>query len=84
VRLLDKHEISAITGKTFPTIWTWMREGTFPRSRIVGGRSMWIESEIQEWLAQLPVRPLKSVTPVTDEKRRRFPEKRPQARGSGE
>jgi predicted DNA-binding transcriptional regulator AlpA len=59
VRLLDKHAIVAITGVTYPTVWTWMREGTFPRSRIVGGKSMWISSEVDAWLASLPVRALK-------------------------
>jgi predicted DNA-binding transcriptional regulator AlpA len=36
VRLLNKREILAITGLTFPTIWKMMRAGTFPRSRVVG------------------------------------------------
>ena len=26
----------------FPTIWAWMRPGTFPRARVVGGKSMWV------------------------------------------
>jgi predicted DNA-binding transcriptional regulator AlpA len=61
VRLLGKAEILQITGVTFPTIWAWMRGegGTFPRSRIVGGKSMWRSDEIDQWLAGLPVRPLK-------------------------
>jgi predicted DNA-binding transcriptional regulator AlpA len=36
-----------------------MRAGTFPRSRIVNGRSMWLSSEIEAWIAELPQRPLK-------------------------
>jgi predicted DNA-binding transcriptional regulator AlpA len=63
VRLLDKAEILEITGVTFPTIWTWMRAGTFPRSRIVGGKSMWRSDEIEAWLAGLPLRPLKGDAP---------------------
>jgi predicted DNA-binding transcriptional regulator AlpA len=62
VRLLGKPEILAITGVTFPTIWAWMRAGTFPRSRVVGGKSMWPSSEIEAWLADLPLRPLKGDT----------------------
>ena len=58
-RLLDKAEILTITGVSFPTVWAWMRAGTFPRSRVVGGKSMWLSTEIDAWLAQLPVRPLK-------------------------
>ena len=59
VYLLDKSDILSITHVTFPTIWTWMRAGTFPRSRVVGGKSMWLSSEIDAWLADLPLRALK-------------------------
>jgi predicted DNA-binding transcriptional regulator AlpA len=65
VRLLDKNDILEITNVTFPTIWAWMRAGTFPRSRVVGGKSMWLSSEIEQWLAALPVRPLKGDTENT-------------------
>ncbi len=58
-RLLAKAEILDITGVSFPTIWAWMRAGKFPRSRIVGGKSMWFSTEVDAWLAALPVRPLK-------------------------
>jgi predicted DNA-binding transcriptional regulator AlpA len=59
VRLLDKHEVLSITRVSFPTVWSWMRAGSFPRSRIVGGKSMWRSDEIQNWLDELAVRPLK-------------------------
>jgi predicted DNA-binding transcriptional regulator AlpA len=59
VRLLDKNDILAITNVTFPTIWAWMRAGKFPRSRVVGGKSMWLSDEIDAWLTELPVRVLK-------------------------
>ena len=62
--LLGRHDVVAIVGCTYPTIWLWMREGKFPRSRIVGGKSMWLASEIEAWIAALPVRPLK---PLDDE-----------------
>jgi predicted DNA-binding transcriptional regulator AlpA len=58
-RLLDKHEVCAIAGASYPSIWSWMRNNTFPRSRIVGGRSMWLSTEVEAWLAALPLRPLK-------------------------
>jgi predicted DNA-binding transcriptional regulator AlpA len=59
VRLLDKYDILSITHVTFPTVWAWMRAGTFPRSRVVGGKSMWLSSEVEQWLVDLPVRALK-------------------------
>jgi predicted DNA-binding transcriptional regulator AlpA len=63
VRLLSKPEVMAIAGVTFPTIWTWMQDGKFPRSREAGGKSMWLSTEIDAWLAGLPVRPLKGDPP---------------------
>jgi predicted DNA-binding transcriptional regulator AlpA len=62
-RLLDKAEVLAIVNVSFPTVWAWMRAGTFPRSRIVGGKSMWLSTDIEQWLATLPVRPLKGDKP---------------------
>jgi predicted DNA-binding transcriptional regulator AlpA len=59
VCLLNRHEVLALAGCSYPTLWAWMRAGKFPRSRIVGGKSMWLSTEIDEWLANLPVRPLK-------------------------
>jgi predicted DNA-binding transcriptional regulator AlpA len=61
--LLSKREVLAITNVTFPTIWAWMRAGTFPRSRVVGGKSMWLSTDIEAWLAALPVRQLKGDEP---------------------
>jgi predicted DNA-binding transcriptional regulator AlpA len=63
VRLLDKHAILALTGMSYVTIWGWMRSGQFPRSRVVGhgkqSKSVWFSTEIDAWLAGLPVRKLK-------------------------
>jgi predicted DNA-binding transcriptional regulator AlpA len=59
VRLIGKPEVCAIANATFPSIWSWMRAKKFPRSRIVNGRSMWLSTEIEQWLAGLPVRALK-------------------------
>jgi predicted DNA-binding transcriptional regulator AlpA len=59
VRLLSKPEVLQITGRTYPTIWAWMRAGTFPRSRMCGSRTVWLSTDIEAWLTALPVRPLK-------------------------
>jgi predicted DNA-binding transcriptional regulator AlpA len=58
-RLLSKREVLAIVGVSYPTLWSWMRQGKFPRSRVVGGKSMWLSTDIEAWLATLPVRKLK-------------------------
>jgi predicted DNA-binding transcriptional regulator AlpA len=59
IHLLSKHEVCAVAGVSYPTIWAWMRVGTFPRSRIVGGKSMWLSTDVDAWLQALPVRRLK-------------------------
>jgi prophage regulatory protein len=58
-RLLSKREVLSIVSVSYPTLWSMMRAGTFPRSRVVGGKSMWLSTDIEAWLATLPVRKLK-------------------------
>jgi predicted DNA-binding transcriptional regulator AlpA len=53
-RLIHKPEVLQLTGVTFPTLWKWMREGTFPISFVVGGKTAWLESEIAEWISNRP------------------------------
>ena len=60
LRLLTKPEVLLVAGGvSYPTLWSWMRAGTFPRARVVGGKSMWRSDEVQAWLDAFPVRPLK-------------------------
>ena len=59
LRLLSKREVCAIVGASYPTVWNMMRNGKFPRSRIVGGKSKWRSDEVAEWMAALPIRRLK-------------------------
>lgn len=57
VRLLTKPEVIDRVGRSFPCIWAWMREGFFPRARELDGRPVWIESEVEAFIKNLPVRP---------------------------
>ena len=66
VRLMSKHEVLAITNVSYPTLWSWMRANKFPRSLIVGGLTKWRSTDIDAWLAQLPVRRLKGDAPNVD------------------
>lgn len=59
IRLIYKTELLERVGLSYTTIWFMMREGRFPRSRVIGGRSAWLASEIDRFLAELPVRRLK-------------------------
>jgi predicted DNA-binding transcriptional regulator AlpA len=49
---------------TYPTIWAWMRAGAFPRCRISGtgksgSKSVWLSTDVERWMAALPMRKLK-------------------------
>lgn len=59
IRLISKPEVLDRVGVSYPTLWAWMREGKFPRSRQLGGKAAWVESEIEDWITALPVRRLK-------------------------
>lgn len=55
IQLLTRLEVIDRVKLTYPTILNWMRVGKFPRSRAVGGRVAWVESEIDDWITNLPV-----------------------------
>jgi predicted DNA-binding transcriptional regulator AlpA len=59
VRLISKPEVLDRVGVTYPTLWSWMREGKFPRARELGGKAAWVGSEIERWIVALPTRRLK-------------------------
>jgi predicted DNA-binding transcriptional regulator AlpA len=56
VRLIFKKELQRRIGLTFPTVWRLMRAGLFPRARVIGGKTAWIEAEIDAFIAALPLR----------------------------
>jgi prophage regulatory protein len=60
VRLLSRNEVLQRVCVTYPCLWSWMQQGIFPRSRqLANGRIAWIESEVEAWIQNLPVRKLK-------------------------
>ena len=66
VRLLTKLQVMDRVGLAYCTIWTLMRQNRFPRSRALGGKSVWIQSEIEAWIASLPKRLLKPLKAETE------------------
>jgi predicted DNA-binding transcriptional regulator AlpA len=58
-RFISRSQVLDRVGLSYPTVWDLMRHGKFPRSRSLGGRSMWIEREIELWILGRPVRKLK-------------------------
>jgi predicted DNA-binding transcriptional regulator AlpA len=59
LRLVSKSEVLELVPFSYQTLWAWMREGKFPRSREVGGKVCWMEHEIQDWLTSRPIKRLK-------------------------
>jgi predicted DNA-binding transcriptional regulator AlpA len=64
LQLLPRQEVMSLVHLSYPTIWQRMRENKFPHSRAVGGKAMWLASEIDAWVSALPVKTLK---PLDDE-----------------
>ena len=62
-RLLSKREVLERVGLTYVTLWKWMQQGKFPRSREVGGKIARLEGEIDTWIEDLPVKRLKGDAP---------------------
>ena len=60
-RFINKKQMLARVGASYSSIWQWMREGKFPRSRELGGKAAWLESEIEAWIVNRPVRRLKAI-----------------------
>ena len=65
-RLIYRPDLLRRIGLSYPTVWRMMREGKFPRGRAVGGKTAWLESEIDHWIAALPERRLKGDPPERD------------------
>jgi prophage regulatory protein len=59
IRLISKSDLLKRVPLSFPTIWKMMQQGRFPRARVIGGKSVWIESEVNDFLAALPLRQYK-------------------------
>jgi predicted DNA-binding transcriptional regulator AlpA len=53
-RLLTRAEVLKRIPVTYPTLWSLMRrtEDPFPRAIRVGARVMWVEAELNAWIAK--------------------------------
>jgi predicted DNA-binding transcriptional regulator AlpA len=58
---LSKQEVLARIPITGPTLWNWSRTGKFPKPRFIGSKTVWIESEVMEWMRSRPTRNYKRV-----------------------
>lgn len=50
-RLLRLADVKLRTGMTRSTIYRWMQDGRFPKSRRLDGRiAVWVEAEVEAWI----------------------------------
>jgi predicted DNA-binding transcriptional regulator AlpA len=59
LKFVYKPEVLDKVGLSYPTIWQRMRDGTFPAARDIGGKTAWLESEIDDWMMRRPLRKYK-------------------------
>jgi predicted DNA-binding transcriptional regulator AlpA len=52
--LIFKNEVLRRVGYTYPSLWRMMRDGKFPMSVDVGGKTAWHENEINKWIRERP------------------------------
>lgn len=55
-RLLDLKQVQDKVPYGRTSIYNRVREGTFPDWLVVGGRSLWREDEIDQWIVEQPRR----------------------------
>ena len=54
---LSKAQVLAKVPVTAPTLWTWVRQGKFPRPREISpNKTVWIQSEVDAWMRAQPIR----------------------------
>jgi predicted DNA-binding transcriptional regulator AlpA len=56
---IDKAETLRRVSLTYVTVWKLMRDNKFPRSRNLGGKSAWLEHEVEAWIKSRPLVPIK-------------------------
>jgi predicted DNA-binding transcriptional regulator AlpA len=71
--LLSVHDVTWLTGFSYPTIWKHIRAGLFPRGKRCFGKTMWIRAEVEAWIAALPQQKLKGDQSSETEGRRAGP-----------
>ena len=58
--LLSKAQVLKKVPVTAPTLWSWVRQGKFPKPRAISpNKTVWIEAEVDAWIRTQPVRSYK-------------------------
>ena len=59
---LSKAQVLKKIPITAPTLWSWCREGKFPRPRAISdNKTVWIEAEVDAWMQARPLRTYKPI-----------------------
>jgi predicted DNA-binding transcriptional regulator AlpA len=60
MRLLDRKQLLEKVPMSFQKVWELMRRGEFPAAREIGTKAVWLESEVDAWVLELPKRAYKA------------------------
>jgi prophage regulatory protein len=56
---LSKAQVLKKIPITAPTLWSWVRQGKFPRPRAICNKTVWLEAEVDAWMQARPLRTYK-------------------------
>jgi prophage regulatory protein len=61
---LSKGQVLQKIPVTAPTLWTWVRQGKFPRPRAIFNKTVWVAAEVDAWMQARPHREYKPIKPI--------------------
>jgi predicted DNA-binding transcriptional regulator AlpA len=70
-KYIDKRQLLARVPNSYPTIWKRMKDGKFPKPRVMGGKNVWREEEVNAYLALLDIRDCYRERPARPRARKR-------------
>ena len=53
---LSKREVLKLIPICPTTLWSWVRKSAFPAPRVIGSKTVWLASEVREWMKTRPLR----------------------------
>jgi prophage regulatory protein len=54
---LTKAQVLKKVPVTGPTLWTWVRQGKFPKPRDISpNKTVWLEADVDAWIRERPTR----------------------------
>ena len=54
---LSKAQVLKKVPVTGPTLWSWVRQGKFPKPRDISpNKTVWLEADVDAWIRERPTR----------------------------